>query len=95
MANLETGSTRSALIQETLMTNRRKKSQADIAGTIPAKVCTRTQAYYLLQGLRREYHLLTLEERSQVKMFVLGFSLSDASHHPTLNMRKLVEIQTP
>jgi hypothetical protein len=71
------------------MTNRKKKSQPNIAGTIRGTVCTRKQACYLLQGLRRDYHPLTIEERSQVKMFILGFSLSGINHHPTLNMRKL------
>ena len=89
MADLESVNTRSAPTQEILMTNRKKKSQVNIAGMIPGTICTRKQACYLLQGLRREYQLLTLSERRHVKTFILGFSLSDTSHHPTLNMWKL------
>jgi len=42
MADLESGNMRSAPTQETLMTNRKEKSQVNIAGTIPGTVCTRS-----------------------------------------------------
>src|SRR6266446_4206694 len=52
------------------MTNRNKKSRITVAGSLPGMVCTRKQASHLLQGLRKDYQLLTPEERNQVKCFI-------------------------
>ena len=54
------------------MTNRNKKSRITVAGSLPSMVCTRKEASHLLQGLRKDYQLLTPEERNQVECFVLG-----------------------
>jgi hypothetical protein len=59
------------------MTNRNKKSRITVAGSLPGMVCTRKQASHLLQGLRKDYQLLTPEERNQVKGFILGFYPND------------------
>ena len=55
------------------MTTRNKKSRITVAGSLPGMVCTRKQASHLLQGLQKDYHLLTLEERNHVKCFIFGF----------------------
>jgi hypothetical protein len=52
------------------MTNRNKKSRITVAGSLPGMVCTRKQPSHLLQGLRKDYQLLTAEERNQVKCFI-------------------------
>jgi len=59
------------------MTNRNKKSRFTVADSIPGMVCTRNRASHLLQGLRRDYQLLTPEERNQVKRFIWGFYPND------------------
>jgi hypothetical protein len=65
------------------MTNRNKKSRIAIAGSFPDMVCIRKQASHLLQGLRKDYQLLTPEERNQVKCFMLG--LYSERHPPPYN----------
>jgi hypothetical protein len=55
------------------MTNRNKKSRITVAGSLPDMVCTPKRASHLLQGLRKDYRLLTPQERNQVKCFILGF----------------------
>src|SRR5712692_4017197 len=52
------------------MTNRNKKSRITVAGSLRGMVCTRKQPSHLLQGLRKDYQLLTPEERNQVKCFI-------------------------
>ena len=42
----------------------------------------------MLQGLRKDYQLLTPEERNQVKCFVLGFYPNEARGRTTPNMLK-------
>jgi hypothetical protein len=59
------------------MTNRNKKSRITVAGSLPGMVCTWKEANHLLEGLRRDYELLTSEERNEVKCFVLGFFPND------------------
>ena len=81
-------SSRSERFQEACMANRNKKSRITVAGSLPGMVCTRKRASYLLQGLRKDYELLTPEERNQVKCFVLGFYPNEARRHTTPNMAK-------
>jgi hypothetical protein len=64
------------------MTNRNKKSRITVTGNLPGLVCTRKQASHLLRGLRKDYQLLTLEERNQVKCFISGFYPND-TRRPT------------
>jgi len=54
------------------MTDGKKKYRFTVAGNLPGSVCTRKQASHLLQRLRGNYQLLSLEEKRQVKTFVLG-----------------------
>ena len=51
-------------------------------------VCARKRASYLLQDRRKDYQLLTPEERNQVKCFVLGFYPNEARRPTTPNMPK-------
>jgi hypothetical protein len=60
-----------------------KKSRFIIASSPPGRICTRKQASRLLQGLRRNYQFLTLEERNQVKVLILDFEPSDTRHRAT------------
>jgi hypothetical protein len=69
------------------MTNRNKKSRITVAGSLPDMVCTRKKASHLLQGLRKDYQLLTPEERNQVECFIWGF-LSER-HPPPHNPNML------
>jgi hypothetical protein len=59
------------------MTNRDKESQITVAGSLHGMVCTRKRASHLLQGLRKDYQLLTPEERNQVECFLLGLYPKD------------------
>jgi hypothetical protein len=68
------------------MTNRNKKSRITVAGSFPGMVCTHEQASHLLESLRKDYQLLTPEERNEVKYFVLGFFPNDARRRTTPNM---------
>jgi hypothetical protein len=70
------------------MTNRNKKSRITVAGNPPGMVCTQKQASHLLQGLGKDYHLLTPEEWNQVKYFIFGFYLKHTSGPTTPNMLK-------
>ena len=70
------------------MTNRKKKVRFTLAGSLPGMVCTRKQASHLLQGFRRNYQLLTPEERDQIKRFMLGLYRSDTGSHPGPDMGK-------
>jgi len=76
-------SAKSERFQEAGMTNRNKKSQITIAGSLPGTVCTRMQASHLVQGLWRDYGLLTVDERKQVKVIVLGLSPIDTGAYFT------------
>ena len=60
------------------MTNRNKKTRITVAGNLPGMVCTQKQASDLLQCLRKDYQLLTPEERNQVKRFIF-------ERHPPYN----------
>ncbi len=70
------------------MTNRNKKSRITVAGSLPGMVCTRKQASHLLRSLRKDYQLLTPEERNQVECFILGFYPNDNQRRTTPNMLK-------
>jgi hypothetical protein len=61
------------------MTNRNKKSRITVVGSLHRMVCTRKRASHLLQGLRKDYQLLTPEERNQVECFLLGFYPTSSS----------------
>jgi len=63
------------------MTNRNKKSRFTVADSIPGMVCARNRASHLLQGLRRDYQLLTPEERNQVKRFIWGSIRTTTAAH--------------
>jgi hypothetical protein len=52
-------------------------------------VCTWKEANHLLQGLRRDYQLLTPEERNEVKCFVLGFFPNDTRRRTTPNYAEI------
>jgi len=81
-------SARSERFEEALMTNRNKKSRVTVTGSLPGMVCTRNQASHLLQGLRRDYQLLTPEERDQVKHCMLRVYPNDTRYRTTRNMLK-------
>jgi len=51
-------------------------------------VCKPKQASHLLQGLWKEYQLLTPEEQNQVRSFILGFHLNGSRRHNNPNMLK-------
>ena len=76
-------SAKSERFQEAGMTSRNKKSRITIAGSLPGTVCTRMQASHLVQGLWRDYGLLTVDERKHVKVFVLGLSPIDTGAYFT------------
>jgi hypothetical protein len=69
------------------MTNRNKKSRITVAGSFPGMVCTHEQASHLLQSLRKDYQLLTPEERNRVKC-ILGFNPNDTRRRTTPHMLK-------
>jgi len=70
------------------MTNRNKKSRITVAGSLPGMVCTRKQASHLLQGLRKDYQVLTPEEQNQVECFILGLYPNDTRRRTSLDMLK-------
>jgi hypothetical protein len=69
------------------MTNRNKKSRITVAGSFPGMVCTHEQVSHLLETLRKDYQLLTPEERTQVKC-ILGLYPNDTRYRTTANMLK-------
>jgi len=73
-----TASARSERFQEACMTNRNKKTRITVAGSLPDMVRTQKQASDLLECLRKEYQLLTPENRNQVKCFI-------SERHPPYN----------
>ena len=70
------------------MTNRKTRSRITVAGSHLGMVCKPKQASHLLQGLWKEYQLLTPEEQNQVRSFILGFHLNGSSRHNNPNMLK-------
>jgi hypothetical protein len=72
------------------MTNRNKISRITLAGSLHGLVCTRNRASHLLQGLRKDYQLLTPEERNQVECFLLASIQTTvaAVQAPTCSNRK-------
>ena len=71
------------------MTNRNKISRITLAGSLHGLVCTRNRASHLLQGLRKDYQLLTPEERNQVECFLMGLYPSDTRRRTSPEMLKL------
>jgi hypothetical protein len=71
------------------MTNRNKISRITLAGSLHGLVCTRNRASHLLQGLRKDYQLLTPEERNQVECFLLGLYPNDTRRRTSPEMLKL------
>jgi hypothetical protein len=71
------------------MTNRNKKSRITVVGSLHGMVCTRNRASHLLQGLRKDYQLLTPEERNQVECFLLGLYPNDTRRRTSPEMLKL------
>jgi len=70
------------------MTNRNKISRITLAGSLHGLVCTRNRASHLLQGLRKDYQLLTPEERNQVECFLLGLYPNDSRRRTSPDMLK-------
>ena len=70
------------------MTNRNKKSRMTVAGSLPGMVCRRKRASHLLQALRKDYQLLTPEERNQVECFLLGLYRNDTRRRTNLDILK-------
>ena len=71
------------------MTNRNKISRITLAGSLHGLVCTRNRASHLLQALRKDYQLLTPEERNQVECFLLGLYPNDTRRRTSPEMLKL------
>jgi hypothetical protein len=71
------------------MTNRNKISRITLAGSLHGLVCTRNRASHLLQGLRKDYQLLTPEERNQVECFLMGLYPNDTRRRTSPEMLKL------
>ena len=69
------------------MTNRNMKSRITVAGSFPGMVCTQEQASNLLESLRKDYQLLTPEERNRVKC-ILGLNPNDTPRRTTPNVLK-------
>jgi hypothetical protein len=82
-------SARSERFQGAWMTNRNKKSRITVVGSLHGMVCTRNRASHLLQGLRKDYQLLTPEERNQVECFLLGLYPNDTRRRTSPEMLKL------
>jgi hypothetical protein len=70
------------------MTNQNKNSRIAVAGSLPGMVCTQKQAKHLLQGLRKDYQLLTPKERDQVKCLISGLYPNNTRFRTNPNMLK-------
>jgi hypothetical protein len=66
-------SARSERFQKSLNDKPEQEITNHCAGSLPDMVCTQRQASDLLQRLRKDYQLLTPEERNQVKCLKIWF----------------------
>jgi hypothetical protein len=65
-----------------------QETRINVAGSLLDMVSKRKKLSHLLQSLRKDYQLLTLEERNQLKCFILGFYPNDTRSCTSPDMLK-------